>query len=84
MNLYNAHRALVRAVNESRPEARAIAEARLAGFRDCAHVLLSSQQCGRMIMDADEMYLDAGIDRPMCGGVFLDDGAAEQKDPDHA
>lgn len=27
---------------------------------------------GSLIMDCDRYYMDKGIDRPMCGGVFLD------------
>lgn len=32
----------------------------------------AGEHIGRLIIAGDRHYLDQGIDRPMCGGVFLD------------
>jgi len=40
---------------------------RLYGFREALYLLSINQ-----LMECDLYYLDQGIDRPMCSGVFLD------------
>ena len=42
-------------------------ETYLHGFREALRLMNVNQ-----IMDCDYHYMDKGIDRPMCGGVFLD------------
>lgn len=63
------HIELVEAVNNARSEEEhRLAHARLDGFRQG---LLS---CGihPNLIACDLHYLDQGIERPMCAGVFLD------------
>jgi hypothetical protein len=63
---------LLDAVNGARTQGeRDAAEQFLKGFRE-AVALLSGIHPGLIIMAGDEHYLDQGIDRPMCGGSFLD------------
>ncbi len=35
---------------------------------------------GQMLMNADNYYINQGIDRPMCGGEFLDWKSTEETD----
>lgn len=42
------------------------------GFLDAVNILRSSTVVGSLLIDADLRYLNQGIDRPMCGGVWLD------------
>ena len=69
MNLHLKHIELVEAVNNAKTELEhALAEHHLNGWRDGVN------DCGRRVnlMDADLHYMDKGVDRPMCCGVFLD------------
>jgi hypothetical protein len=76
------HIALVRAVNEALSEdARHLADERLSGFRLAVKILLPGVY-GLLLMDADLYYLDQGIDRPMCCGVFLTRDAPEGGSPE--
>jgi len=69
-DLHTRHIALVEAVNAAESEVdHRIAEARLRGFREAAGAL--GRDYG-MHIAADLHYIDQGIDRPMCAGVFLD------------
>jgi hypothetical protein len=72
VNHYERHIELVEASNAARTEdERRIAEARLAGFRE-AMSMLTGVHPGNLLMLADMHYIDKGVDRPMCGGSFLD------------
>lgn len=44
---------------------------RRAGFLDAVMILRGTATVGGLIADADLRYLNQGIDRPMCGGVWL-------------
>lgn len=66
--IFNNHIALVKAVNESKSEVEhSFRLAKLHGFRDCLRLIGVTQ-----LIDCDNFYLDQGIDREMCCGVFLD------------
>ncbi len=70
-NIRTKHIELVEAVNAATTEdEHRLAEARLRGFREAAEAL--GQSVGWMMVDADLHYVDRGIDRPTCGGVFCD------------
>ena len=70
-DIHTKHLELVHAVNAATTkEEHQIAEARLRGFREAAEAI--GQNVGLMMMAADMHYIDQGIDRPMCCGVFLD------------
>ena len=70
MDLYDAHLALVEAVNAATTESEHwAAEQKLRGFRECADLL---RPHNRLRTEADMHYIDQDIDRPMCCGVFLD------------
>lgn len=74
MNLHARHMELVEAVNKSRNEREHWdASMRLRGWRD------GVEAAGRRVdlCAADMHYLDAGVDRPMCCGVWLDWTPAE-------
>lgn len=63
------HIELVEAVNNATTEIEhSIADAKLHGFR------LGLRHAGAKLnlADCDMFYIDQGIDRPMCCGVFLD------------
>jgi hypothetical protein len=47
------------------------AKAQLQGFRE-AVVLTTGIHMGQLVVHGDEHYIALGVDRPMCGGVFLD------------
>ncbi len=71
MTIHERHLELVRAVNDSRTERQhERAGSYLDGF--CEALRRIGVETGEMIMAADLYYIDQGIDRPMCGGVFLD------------
>lgn len=66
---YEKHIQLVEAVNNASTETEHFAaEIRLRGWRE------GMEDAGRPVslLAADSFYLDQGIDRPMCCGVFLD------------
>jgi hypothetical protein len=66
--LFDKHIELVKLVNSADSERQhQLAEERLRGFRDCMDVKGYQQ-----LMDCDMYYIEKGIDRPMCCGVFLD------------
>lgn len=79
MDVYDEHIRLVEAVNQSKTTEDHMKnflalEKFRDSYRDCA-------EFGSMLMACDNYYLDQGIDRPMCCGVFLDrdlDGADYQ------
>lgn len=50
---------------------RQLRQMRLDGFREGVIAVLGIH-LGQLIMEADCYYSEQGIDRPMCGGVFLD------------
>jgi len=67
------HIDLAVAVNNAKTEREhREAELRLNGYLDAIRDGFGSAVSGRMIMECDMYYLNQGIDRPMCGGVFLD------------
>lgn len=67
-NLFRKHIELIESVNNSKTEQEHwSARQRLNGFRDALDIIGVNQLCG-----CDNFYLDKGIDRPMCCGVFLD------------
>jgi hypothetical protein len=71
-NWTKRHRELVEAVNAATTEdARSSAKAHLSGFREAVSDLTGVHP-GHLIMEADWFYIEAGVDRPMCGGVWLD------------
>lgn len=75
MTVHDRHCVLLDAVNDAQTtREHEIAEARLRGFRDGVALArgFDGADCGAMLADADNYYLSQGIDRPMCGGVFLD------------
>jgi hypothetical protein len=66
------HIQLLEAVNNAKTQAEHDrAEAVLEGFR-IALAEAYEHRLGIDLMDCDRYYLDQGIDRPMCCGVFLD------------
>jgi len=73
--VYEVHRGLVAAVNDARTrEQHAVSYAFLHAWRAgvaCALDWGSADQ-GRMLMDADWLYIEQDVERPMCGGVWLD------------
>ena len=70
MTLVEQHIALVEAVNRSGTEyEHRIAQAQLDGFRLALDVL---GHTGQQYTACDMYYINKGIDRPMCCGVFLD------------
>lgn len=81
--LHDTHIELVEAVNGS-PEGpvKDRAEAKLEGFRSGAKIILGCAY-GHLLMEADLYYLNQGIDRPMCCGVWLtkEDGDPDGKEP---
>lgn len=69
--LRDKHMSLVNDVNyatcsEYRYEANVRLSAWLDGLKDAGISI------GHLLIDADLRQLDQGVDRPMCGGVFLD------------
>jgi hypothetical protein len=66
--LFEKHIELVKMVNSADSELQhSLAEERLRGYRDCLSVsgIMQGIEC-------DLYYIDKGIDRPMCCGVFID------------
>jgi hypothetical protein len=75
MNIHLTHMSLIDAVNNSQTELQhQLAEARLGGFREGLRIGGYEPD----LIAADMHYLDQGIDRPMCCGVFLDWKPAKQ------
>lgn len=71
MDISTRHIDLVRAVNESTTEVEhSRSTAYLDGFRNCIEV--GGGNLWRLLIAADLHYLDQGIDRPMCCGLWLD------------
>ena len=71
--IFDAHISLVESVNNARTLAEhMIADDRLTGFCQCCEIMMSRYMYGKMLMRADMHYMNLGIDRPMCCGVFLD------------
>lgn len=69
MDLHAMHIELVEAVNNARNEAEhSTREIYLRGWRDGVEALGMKVD----LFAADRHYLDQGIDRPMCCGVWLD------------
>lgn len=67
-DLLKKHIELVEAVNNSDTQINHdLADRRLRGFRDALEVLNIHQ-----LIDCDLHYINQGIDRPMCCGVFID------------
>lgn len=66
------HIELVKAVNDAKTEhEHQLAEAKLEGFRAACECYVG-ERIGNLLMDCDRYYIDLGVDRPMCCGVFLD------------
>jgi hypothetical protein len=74
MTLHETHSALVQAVNGSTTEITRLAATNyLQGFRECVRVMTGGDgTLGCLIIEADLHYINQGMDRPMCGGVWLD------------
>lgn len=69
MNLHETHIDLIRKVNKSKTvKEHELNQKYLSGWRDGVHA--TGQQLGYWLCDMH--YLNQGIDRPMCVGVFLD------------
>lgn len=72
MNWRARHIELIEALNATpahSPEERE-ARAMLHGFRE-AVVLTTGIHLGFLVMEGDCHYIEKGVDRPMCGGEFL-------------
>lgn len=68
MNLFDKHIELIEAVNNSTTdEHHNYAQQRLYGFRNALEIMKVYQ-----LSHCDNFYLEQGIDRPMCCGVWLD------------
>jgi len=68
LDLLSRHIELVERVNNSKTDKELNDNCNvLYGFRDALEVMGINQ-----LIDCDMYYLNQGIDRPMCGGVFLD------------
>lgn len=68
MTLFEKHIELVEAVNNAKTEREHDMHGDiLHGFRECLYFMGINQ-----LMDCDLHYLNQGIDRPMCCGVFSD------------
>ena len=66
--LFEKHIFLVEKVNNSKTEKEYNDNANLLfGFREALELLGINQ-----LIDCDRYYLEQGVDRPMCCGVFLD------------
>lgn len=67
--LYEKHMELVQAVNNAKTvEEHSHAEQYLRGWREG----VTASDGYMRLMDADNFYLEQGIERPMCCGVWLD------------
>jgi hypothetical protein len=67
------HIQLVEAVNAAKTaEEHRLVDARREGFLEAIRAVFGEVASGEALMDADWHYMGLGIDRPMCGGVFLD------------
>lgn len=65
---------LVEAVNSAKTQREhELAEAKRQGFFAALEAGgWSEAGIGRLVMDGDTHYINRGVDRPMCGGVWLD------------
>ena len=77
-HLYDAHLAMVERANAATTrEEHEIRSRELSAWRAGVRAVFvdyngGDSGIGDMIMDADWHYLNQGIDRPMCGGLWLD------------
>ena len=70
--LQNKHLELVQSVNEAKTHVQhRDAENKLSGFRE-ALSMIDPRGYASYLMDCDMHYIEQGVDRPMCCGVFLD------------
>lgn len=84
VSVADAYIAIVCRVNEATTEEEHVARRTYlsAWFDGVKFALkLGSAQQGHIIMRADMHYLDQGIDRPMCGGEWLDWKPSTPKGP---
>lgn len=80
MNIHDRQIELLKRVNSARTErehndARDHLHAWRQGVGDALE--WSDSRRGRFLMEADEHYLNQGVERDMCAGVWLDWEAAE-------
>lgn len=70
---------LVQEINDARTVAEHMdANSQLIGLKRCLTAMgWKAGDIGNLIMDGDSYFLAHGVDRPMCGGVFLDWEPAE-------
>lgn len=74
-DVHEQHIALIEAVNNAKTrEEHREADIRLRAFRDGVAAALGWNDTGRgyMLMRGDLHYIEQGIDRDTCGGVFCD------------
>jgi len=68
MTLLEKHIEIVESVNNAQTNSEhQTASLRLNGFREALNLMGINQ-----LMECDMHYIEQGIDRPMCCGVFLD------------
>ncbi len=74
MTIYEQCIALTEQINNAKTllEHQMLQSKRDGFFRGLEAAGRDSVCIGSLIMDCDRHYMDKGIDRPMCGGVFLD------------
>lgn len=71
MSILSARIELLESANNAKTQReRDAAVERLSGFGFCAEA--AGVRLGQLLIDCDLHYADRGIDRPMCGGLFLD------------
>lgn len=71
--LHKKHIELVEAVNNAATESEhQLNYARLCGFRDALQEIAGTVSYGQMLMNCDMHYMEQGIDRDMCCGVWSD------------
>ena len=70
---------LVQEINDARTVAEHMAaNFQLSGLKRCLKAMgWNDGDIGSLIVDGDSHFLAQGVDRPMCGGVFLDWEPAE-------
>ncbi len=69
MTIHDLYIKAIEAVNAAQPDNDSQERAYRKGILDCAEAM--GMNVGALLMSGDMHYLDQGIDRPMCGGVFL-------------
>lgn len=78
-DLYEKYIKRVEAINSAKTQhEHDYLSARLGGWLDGVDDAGSHVRTGSLCMAADNFYMDQGIDRPMCGGIFLDWKPEEQ------